>query len=202
MSIVYQTVVTVPENLIEKELENIFNWKYGLSAKLENNQLIFWAKNYPDPGLEQIIDYSEKHPDLIFESVSTSEMELDLADVYTISKGEIISQHKHTWFNIIYEAEQKSRLDSESALQFEEEARKYFNVIDNHLRRKYGQGCFHELHVPKFNSMDFYYSTDDAVLIARRKDLKTLEVEIELTKHEEPELASENMEDLYKDVPF
>ena len=93
-------------------------------------------------------------------------------------------------------------MDVESVLQFEEEAIKYFNVIDNHLRRKYGQGCFHEFHVPKFNSMEFYYSTENAILIARRKDLKTLDVEIEFTNQNENDLTNENKEYLYDDVPF
>lgn len=202
MSVTFQTLITVPEDFIEKELEKILGWNFGLSAKLENNRFSFWAKNYPDPGLDQIIDYSEKYPDLIFEAESTCEMELDQSDIYTISNGDIISQQKLTWFKFIYNAEIISLLADESVLQFEEEARRYFNLIDNHLRRKYGNGCFHELHIPRFNSMEFYYSSDEATLIARRKDLKTLEVEIELTQHVEPERTNENIEDLYKDVPF
>ena len=130
MSLIYQTVVTIPEKFIEKELERIFNWNLGLNAKLENNRFTFWAKNYPDPGLEQIINYSEKNPDLVFETESTCEMEPELADIYTISNGEIINEQKNTWFHFIYETEQKSRLASGDVSKFEEEARKYFNVID------------------------------------------------------------------------
>jgi hypothetical protein len=194
MSAVFQTIVTVPKDFIEKELEKILDWNLGLSAKLENNRFIFWTKNYPNPGLEQIINYSEKHRNLVFETESTCEMEPDVADIYTISNGEIISQQKITWFNFIYESELKSQLADDVVLLFEEKARDYFNMIDNHLRRKYGQGCFHEIHVPKFNSMEFYYSTDIAILIARRKDLKTLEVEIEFTNLEESDLTNEDMD--------
>jgi hypothetical protein len=202
MSVTFETSVTVPEDFIENELGKIFGWKFGLSAKLENNCFSFWANNYPDPGLDKIIDYSEKYPDLIFEAESTCEMEFDQSDVYSISNGEIISQQKYTWFKFIYDTNLISRLADDCVLKFEEETRRYFNLIDNHLRRKYGKGCFHELHIPKFNSMDFYYSTDDAILVARRKDLKTLEVEIELANLEESETTDKNMEDQYKDLPF
>ncbi|GAH84372.1 unnamed protein product, partial [marine sediment metagenome] len=122
MSTVFQTIVTVPKDFIEKELEKILDWNLGLSVKLENNRFIFWAKNYPNPGLEQIINYSEKHRDFVFETESTCEMEPELAEIYTISNGEIISQQKNTWFNFIYESEPKNRLGVESVLQFEEEA--------------------------------------------------------------------------------
>ena len=50
--------------------------------------------------------------------------------------------------------------------------------------------------------MEFYYSTENAILIARRKDLKTLDVEIEFTNQKENDLTNENKKYLYDDVPF
>jgi hypothetical protein len=180
MSVVYQTIVTVPDDFIEKILEKALNWKFGISAKLRGNKFAILAKNYSYPGIDEIIDISKIHQDAVFETVTTCEMDLTTADILTISNGKVINERRDLWFNFIYDLSKKNKIDIAEIQEFETEARKYFNMIDNFLRRRHKGNNFKEILESNVSSMDFNYQSRNVLFSAKRKDLINVDVDIEI----------------------
>lgn len=177
MSTVYQTTVTVPEGFIEKELEKILGWNLGLSAKLDNNQFSIHTKNYHLPGVTEIVELSKKHQDLVFTATTVCDMTFELADVFEISNGEIISAKQDIYFNLLIE--DNKRIPPDVVEAFSTEARRYFNMVDMHLVRNHEFRSFWELYQSQCSNLVFYFETSEGLFIAKRKDRENITVDVE-----------------------
>jgi hypothetical protein len=200
MSVVYQTIVTVPDDFIEKILEKALNWKFGISARLSENQFAILAKNNSYPGIEEVIKVSRIYKDSVFKTVTTCDMDLTSADILTISNGEVIDERRDLWFDFIYDLSRKNKTDFTEIQKFETEARKHFNMIDSFLRRRYKHENFKDILESNISSMDFTYQSKGALFSAKRKDHIHVDVEIEIFGE-----AVENQSDgdlIYDGLPF
>lgn len=199
----YETIVTVSEWFIENILEKTLNWDLGIEARLEDDQFIFFSKDQPLPGIEELKKLSQQYQNAVFETRSTSDLEYEVADVFEISNGEILSEQKDIWYRFQYDSIMKSLLKSGIISQFESEAREYFNMIDNYLWRKHDNEYFNMIRNGMLPEMDYYYQADNSLFNARRKGLRLLDVIIDIDDVSSLNLLEEkSTESRYKDVPF
>jgi hypothetical protein len=204
MSVVYETIVSVPEDFIEKILEDILNWDLGLSAKLENNQFAFLSKNYRDPGIKELMEQSIHHPDSVFSTISICEMAPEQADIFEISNGKIISARQDIYFELQIDPKDEKRISPYVLKTFAKKARTYFNMVDMHLVRNYEFSSFWELYQEHCSDLVFYFEKSEVLFKAKRKDRDSIIVNVEFIREKKQRNGSPQNTDVeaYKDVPF
>ncbi len=204
MSVVFETIVTVPKDFVEKELEKIFDWKLGLSAKLEKNQFSFLSKNYHLPGVAEIVELSKQYQDLVFTATTVCEMTFDIADIFEISNGEIIRARQDIYFDLLIDREDNKRIPPDVVETFSTEARRYFNMVDMHLVRNHEFRSFWELYQSQCSDLVFYYEGSEVLFKAKRKDRENITVDVEFVCETRKMKGYERgfEIDLYDSLPF
>ena len=198
MSVGYETIVKVPEAFVGKILEGYFNYNYIMSARLKHNQFSFYGKNVSYPGLDKIIELSKDFPDVIFEAITVCEMNIEVAEIFKINNGEVIDERKEIWFDFQYE-KQEDKLSPEEKLEFEEKAREYFNIINNHVYKNYGMND--DSDDDQFSNDRFFYQLNDVVFQTKRIKWSKLDVKLNFLKERENNNNSKSQVD-YDSVPF
>lgn len=199
MSVEYETIIKVPENFIGKILEGYFNYNIIMSARLKDNQFSFNSKNPDYPGVDKIVELSRNFPNIIFETITICDMNIEVAEILKINNGEIIDKRKEIWFNFQYEKNKKDKLTPEEKQEFEDKAREYFNIENNLVYKNYGMNG--GLDEDQFSSDRFFQQVNGVFSQTKRIKWNTLDVTLNFLKERENSNDIESLEK-YDPLPF
>jgi len=184
MSVAYETIVNVPENFIEKIFEDAIKPGCTVSSRLKDNKFSMLSWNYPYKAVDDLIEFSNKHSETVFTATTVCEMTPEMANIFEVSNGKVLSARQDIWFEIMIDKVYLSHIDPEIFAEFEKDVRKYFNAVDMDLVKNHRFDSFWELYKEHCSDLVYEYRNENVVFNAKREDVYSISVDV--TIHGDP----------------